>query len=341
MNDIKYSIGYQLPGESDSIYDIVKDHRENIEEVYFAWLNDASGRCPVGLGNPFHSSEHLINIMKEELLKICGMGIRLTLLLNANCYGANAASTYIEEYVLSRVRNLMDILDIHAVTTTSPYIAKLLKINFPGLEIRASVNMRIGSIFAMDASKSFFDGFYMQRDYNRSPLYIKQLSAWCRENNKKIYMLVNSGCLRFCPFQTFHDNLVAHETEINPEFTGMNHSVFCKDIMTNEKNHSVFLTATWIRPEDIKQYAGLFDGYKLATRMHLRPRRIVEAYSRGRFTGNLLDLTEPGFHFFGKIIDNTLFPDDWYEKTSDCTMNCRACGYCKNILEKVSVPVEP
>ena len=43
---------------------------------------------------------------------------------------------------------------------------------------------------------------------------LKMLKAWAQENGKKITILANSGCMRDCSGQIFHDNMVAHEDEI-------------------------------------------------------------------------------------------------------------------------------
>jgi hypothetical protein len=47
--------------------------------------------------------------------------------------------------------------------------------------------------------------------------------------------------------------------------------------------------------------------------MHPRPGRVIGAYARGAFNGNLLELLEPGFAdlFRPGIIDNTRFPAHW------------------------------
>mgnify|MGYP006874525782 FL=1 len=43
-------VGYQLPeGEEDSIVDIVKEHHHRIYEVYFPWINQASGRASLNI----------------------------------------------------------------------------------------------------------------------------------------------------------------------------------------------------------------------------------------------------------------------------------------------------
>ena len=73
--------------------------------------------------------------------------------------------------------------------------------------------------------------------------------------------------------------------------------------------------------------------------MHSNPRRVVSAYVRGRFPGNMLDLTEPSYsrRFENDILDATKFPADWFEKTTNCSKSCHSCGYCKEVAQKCLV----
>ena len=41
---MKYTIGYQLPDELDSTYEICSDYRHAVSEVYFPWSTEPSGR---------------------------------------------------------------------------------------------------------------------------------------------------------------------------------------------------------------------------------------------------------------------------------------------------------
>ena len=82
------------------------------------------------------------------------------------------------------------------------------------MDVRASVNMRLGTVRAMEYVSHLFDSFYIQREYNRDLDRIDELREWAGRNGKRLYMLANSGCLLWCAVQTFHDNMVAHEAEV-------------------------------------------------------------------------------------------------------------------------------
>ncbi|MBQ7293257.1 MAG: hypothetical protein IJW79_05905, partial [Clostridia bacterium] len=227
---------------------------------------------------------------------------------------------------------------VDIITTASPAIAHTVKTHFPNIEVRASVNMRIGTIKGMEYLSDLFDSFHVQRDYNRDIEHLKMLKKWADGAGKKLVMLANSGCFAFCSGQTFHDNTVAHEAEICEVDNIKNFNPYvCWRKLKDRQNWHMVLENTWVRPEDIHNYEGLFDTVKLATRMHSHPAMVIGAYARGYHYGNTLDLFEPGFGraFAPYIIDNKAFPDDWFERTASCKKECHECGYCKKVLEKV------
>ena len=73
--------------------------------------------------------------------------------------------------------------------------------------------------------------------------------------------------------------------------------------------------------------------------MHGSPRRVVAAYVRGKFSGNLFDLTEPSYsrRFSRHVLDATKFPEDWFARTSSCSRNCESCGYCRSVAGQALV----
>jgi collagenase-like PrtC family protease len=282
--------------------------------------------------------------LEADLSALREMGVRLDLLLNANCYGPKAISRQLENQVRSIIEHLGELVGgPDAVTTTSPAIAQLLKKHYPPLHVRASVNMRLGTTMAMSQVAELFDGYYVQRDFNRDLRRIAELKAWADAAGKKLFMLANSGCLRFCAGQTFHDNLVAHEAEVSEMHNIEGYTPYvCWNLLKDRRNWPVILQGTWVRPEDLHNYEGLFEVVKLATRMHQRPQAVIRAYTQGRWRGNLLDLLEPGYSpaLAPYVIDNSRFPADWFQRSSNCAANCHACDYCRGVLEQVLVNLQ-
>ena len=342
---MKFAIGYQLPEEKDeiSVLDIVDEFGKHISEVYFPWADMPSGRAPLlsRHGYVFWEGQQK---QEADLKEIKGKGIKLDLLLNANCYGRFAASEYLQNQVVSVLEHLKNVAGgVDIVTTASLTVAHVVKENFPETDVRASVNMRIGSITAMEYVANLFDSYYLQREFNRDIECVKAVKKWAGKNNKGLFLLANSGCLNFCPAQTYHDNMVAHEKEI-AETVNIKNWIpqLCWNYYQDRSHWHTILQGSWIRPEDIHNYEGIVHTVKLATRMHANPMRVVSAYVNGRYRGNIADLFEPGFSPIIQpyIIDNEKFPEDWFEKTSTCRRNCHQCNYCKDVLQKVLKSIE-
>jgi len=341
---MKFAVGYQLLNDDEHGFaEIVGQFREHIAEVYFPWLDIPTARAPLA-NQRGYIDWRAQQRLERDLSLFKQWGIKLDLLLNANCYGRYAVSQYLANLICSVIDHLSEAVGgIDTVTTSSLAVAHTVKTNFPDIEVRASVNMRIGTVKGMQYVADLFDGFCVQREYNRDFQRLRQLKAWADANNKKLYMLANSGCLNFCSGQVFHDNLVAHETEIDevariPDWTPH----VCWNHYRDRKNWVTFLQNSWIRPEDIHHYEHYFPVVKLATRMHSRPAMVIQAYVERRFYGNLLDLLEPGYGplFAPFIIDNSRFPDDWFERTTTCDKNCHECNYCETVLRKVLTRVD-
>ena len=266
------------------------------------------------------------------------MGVKLDLLFNANCYGGSAISLDFEKKLCAVLADWQSIgLLPDVVTTTSPYVAMLVKKHWHTVETRASVNMRIDSIGGMEYLKDIFDSFYIRRDLQRDVSTLKSFKNWCDNNGKKLGMLLNSGCLRNCPSQTFHDNLVSHDKEVRlRENTSWNPHL-CWRLYAEQQRYVEFLKSSWIRPEDLQYYENLVSFAKLATRQHHYPRLVIGAYVNRSYHGDLLHLTEPDYSaaFAGKMLDNTLFPADWHTRAGSCGANCHNCGYCNDVLKKI------
>jgi hypothetical protein len=333
-----FAVGYQHREDGEPFSALVADYRDRIGEVYFPWVGQPSGRPPLGYGSE-DAPEDVQLTLERELLTLRALGVKLDLLLNANCYGGRAISVDLQDEVVSVIERLGEKgCAPEIVTTTSPMIAHTVKTRFPGIEVRASVNMRIGTTQAMGYVGDLFDSFYLQRDLQRDLGHVRQVRAWCERHGKKLCLLANSGCLRFCPGQTFHDNLIAHSAaaEARENLPGWNPHV-CWTLYRDPEKLVEILKATWIRPEDLHRYEGLADTVKLATRQHAHPRMVVAAYAGGRFGGNLLDLLEPGFApaFAPRVVDNAAFPPDWAERIGGCPGDCEACSYCREVLAQV------
>lgn len=330
---MKYSVGYQMLEDNAFINEIIKC-KYRIEEVYFSWGDFPNGRNlqTQQTFTPWEAMEKQIND-----LKILGdNGIPFNLLFNGNCYGKDSLSRHFFNKIGDTIDYIKETFGLSSVTTTSPLIAKFVKNNFPNIGVRASVNMEIGSIQGMDYVADYFDGYYMKREYNRDFAKIKELKSWCDTNGKTLHILANSGCLNDCSAHNFHDNLVAHESEIAKmdnccEFHGI-----CHEYLKNpEKRISFVRDTNFIRPEDVHLYEPYFKSMKLATRVSDRPLLILRSYMCGKCRGNILELLEPNHagRIYPYVIDNTRLNNCYLF----CDKNCFSCGNCRENFENALI----
>jgi len=337
---VKFAVGYQSSDADERPFvDVAREFAPAVDEVYFPWLDSPSGRSPV-TAPPGVSPEEARERLMADLRAFRSMGLRLNLLLNASCYGPAAVSTQLADGVRSVVAHLADAVGLDVVTTMSPAIAQLIREDFPHVAVRASVNMRLGTVKSFEYVADLFDSFTVQREHNRDLARLGELRDWCRRRGKTLQVLANSGCLNYCSVQTFHDNLVAHEGEMK-ETAHPGPPALCLSFLGRRENWAAFLGSSWIRPEDVRRYEEFSPVVKLATRMHANPRQVIRAYAEGRFAGNLPDLFEPGHGplFYPYVFNNTRFPPDWFDRTTRCDKRCHACDYCAQVLDRVLVRI--
>lgn len=332
---MKFSVGYQYPDEGGERFpEIVADYRGYVAEVYFAWGDAASARSPAASASGYDVDEAEA-VLRDDLAELRRSGVRLNLLFNANCYGSKCVSRELERDVLETVAKAAP----DSITTASPFIALCVRARYPDLPIRASVNMNLASPAEMEYLADMFDSFCSARELNYDFEGLKAVREWTKRNGKEAVVLVNSGCLWRCPAHAFHDNLVAHFSELRQDEVRQGFDpVFCRKFYSSPAKRETFLEhITFIRPEDLHRYEGCADLFKLATRTHSNVRLVLEAYSSGRFSGNLFDLTEPGHGpcFGNAVLDNTRFPPDWWERRSRCRRECGSCGMCRKLLPRL------
>lgn len=327
---MRYIIGYQTPDELDSTYELVRDYDDAVSGVYFALPGSPSARAAV----PPEQTADVLN----ELRAIQKLGKKMVLLYNANCYGAHAASNDFRDRIWREIDYVRHELNVTEVTTTSPFVGSVIRQMDLGITVCASVNMRIGSISAMRLL-SDFDAFYIQRELIYDFAQLNQMKTWCVNNGKLLKFLANSGCLYACPFHTYHDNLVAHEGEQQDVVTSCKEyaSPCWETIARMDELHAaaLFLQGNWVRPEDIRVYERFFGEAKLATRMHASPRRVLNAYVRGSYKGNLMDIMEPAFsiRFPQSVLDASLVPSDFLQNKMNCGRVCDECNYCLGVAK--------
>ena len=299
---MKYMVGLKTTDEK--LLHCIRENKEHIYEVYFSWGDFANGRSNQ-LENVEYAPWELQDMQRSALQELSCEGIAFNLLFNANCYGKDSQSRAFFHKVGTTIDYVAEHYGLQSVTTTSPLIAKFVHENFKGIEVRASVNMEIGTIQGMEYVADYFDSYYMKRELNRDFNAIKMLHQWCRGNGKQMFLLANSGCLNYCSAHNFHDNLVAHESEIAKMDNAYAFQGVCREFLRNENHYQALVNNTnFIRPEDMHLYEPYFTAAKLATRVHKNPSMVVNSYVRERYSGNVLELLEPAHSIYPYVLEN-------------------------------------
>ena len=308
---------------------------DRIRETFFAWPGVLSCRPA-----PEFTPEVRARMM-ADLRWARAQGIELDTLFNCNCYGDNAISHELADFVGKTLREMdAEGLFPETVTTTSPFVATVLRRDFPSVKIRWSVNQRVHGSVGYEYVLDLFDSFYVSREHHRDLGYLAELSSWAKAHGKAIGMQANSGCLRQCPYQTFHDNLHGHgeirQNELGRRDFGFTYFL-CKRTFAKAEHAEDFLRATWLRPEDLPRYEPYVDVVKLATRRHPDPVKVLDAYATYSYDGDLADLMDPA-HGFARPFDNAAFDrSGLWPQVRDCPRanNCNHCGACGKLLAEV------
>jgi len=173
---MRFAIGYQLPEPGEAPFAaLVEEYRPHVAEVYFPWVHSPSGRADLTRRRGYVDWAGQ-GRLEDDLRAIKAMGVGLDLLLNANCYGGRALSEHLRNEVASVLEHLGETVGgVDVVTTTSPMIAHVIRTHFPQVHVRASVNMRLGTVAAMAQQADLFDSYYLQRDCNRDLDHVRRL----------------------------------------------------------------------------------------------------------------------------------------------------------------------
>lgn len=224
-------------------------------------------------------------------------GLRFTYLLNSACLGNR-------EWTRGGQRKIRKLLDklvgagIEAVTVSTPYLLKLIKKSYPELHVTVGIYAQVDTVNrvrfweSLGADAITLESFSINRDFER----LKKIRA---ATDAELILIANHLCLPNCPLQPYHQNCFAHASTSNRDFFVDYCYLECN--RRRFADPAKFISAGWIRPEDVETYAALgYDSFKLLERdlpSELLLKR-VQAYEAGEFDGNLAELLLS--HSFGR-----------------------------------------
>lgn len=239
-----------------------------------------------------------------------------------------------KEKLLDHARFLKD-CGVTSVTLSSPFLINDLK--KIGLKVSTSIIQRINNECSVKYHEYLeYDRIILDEDEIRCLPNIRHLR---KITNLPIEIIINSGCLKYCPFRLTHWNVdgISH-----PQFTDSMRNelhMYCKQCKSLWYKQPVsFLKSLWVRPEELGKYK--MDGvnlFKIGGRS--KPGKsnisVLDIYSKGEWDGSVFDYLKPGIdpamtfgisHIPNKKLDH--FFDFFFTDPIGCNHQCHNCKHC-------------
>lgn len=273
--------------------------------------------------------------VRRHIAAAHALGIRFNYLVNSSCMGGSELLPEGRSKLLDYFRWIAD-AGADSVTVTIPYLMELAQTAAPGLEVVVSTIDHVDSV----RRARFYRDLGARRAtlslmVNRDLASIRRI---VRSGGLEVELLVNEMCLYECPYRAYHYDLMAHGSQGTQSFASIEYpQLGCTRIRMADPVE--LLRARFVRPEDVARYeAAGVELFKIAGRGRSGDAllRVAEAYLSRRYEGNLLDLTDLGFHAAGGAkrpsvhVDNRAldgFLDDVAGIDCDnaCGIRCRKC----------------
>lgn len=267
-------------------------------------------------------------------------------------YGDKAAL----QKIIMALDTLLTAGALHGITIVDFYLLQALSDTSPEtcgqLEAAPGINCMLDSFARIQAycdtvTRTAFKPpakLNLDRSLNRNLSELATISQQCRRHfpGVKLTLLANEGCLDRCPFKLTHDAQIAFANTglIANETHAANQELGCIRELT--AHPAELFKSPFIRPEDLEHYEGMAEVIKLCGRT-IGPaflQRVVRAYADRGYTGNLLDLMDTMEWLARRLhVANEELPVDFLARLSSCDKNCRACSYCRELLEKTATPL--
>lgn len=271
-------------------------------------------------------------------------------LLNSSFHAPEALTVQGLAPLVSALDRLASLGRLQGVVVADFYLLHALERTAPSLcaELQAvpSVNCRLDSLprialFMERIERTAFRfpaRLVLDRSLNRRLSELKDLRRGMEQRwpGLRVLLLANEGCLLHCPFKPAHDALIAL-AHLGPDQEctfALNRDLGC--VSTYFKHPGEIFRSPLIRPEDTPAYAGLCHGLKLCgrTRDPAVLTRIVTAYIKGRYAGNMLDLADSMEGLARALhVDNQSLPKDLVRLLGDCPLDCASCGLCRDLAK--------
>ncbi len=297
MSDIKVVYDVATNFDPMLVHAIARNNGDRIFETMFGKLRSdffGGGR----------SSQTLPDVSLDDIaayIKLCHDNkLEFNYLMNPVCTGNREVFPSDHQEMLAFIDKIVA-LGIDGVTVNSPLLCPLIKKRHPNIKITIGLYAWIFTIKQVAEWKALGAdvltlGFSVTRDF---PL-LDAMMKLAKKLDIKLRLIANNGCLKDCSYKNSHATELAHSSqhkEAGSEFFVDYNMLQCNYNKMTSPHH--LIASDWIRPEDVVYYEELckkvgFEGFsiKLLDRWKSTEflTRVVEAYAKRSFDGNLLDL---------------------------------------------------
>lgn len=317
--DYKLSVGFN--GNMELLERMFDDEANKIGTIYTGgYLKDVSS------GRYQHSDSR--KTLEQIVNKVHEKEARLAVTLNSPCNVPplsekewwNGVKDYLKE---------LDSIGVDTAIIAHPFIMSLAK-ESTDLSVAASiicdVNTPRGALYYEEMGA---DVIVPSSSINYDIAQLKNIKANLKK--AKLALLVNEACLGNCPWRRFHQNALSHADRKGYD---IDYAMSCTSLY-KEKTY-MMLTNNVVRPEDLVNYEGISDMFKLVGRTTDDETllKMIHAYSVGTYKGNLVEIVDKSFSEFINLPNERL--DTLFNQKVNCIKNCQNCEKCKILYKKIN-----
>lgn len=262
-----------------------------VHEVY-----GSLSKSVVGSGRPAmrlaqQGGEPTFETVGDFVRRAHDAGIRVNYLLNSIVLSNGEYTTRGRREILDYVARI-DEAGVDIVTISVPYLMELVRAHFPDLPVCVSVVNELASVHGIATIREFEpERMHVSEEVNRDHGLLRRLADAC---GVELSLVVNNGCLRFCPYRGYHHSLCSQGSQTAREAHGYVDWPLLRCSRARASEPVEIFRSPWLRPEDLPFYADRFgiEHFKIAGRQLPLQwiLRVTEAYARCRYDGNLMDL---------------------------------------------------
>ncbi|MEK6938318.1 MAG: hypothetical protein AABX04_04710 [Nanoarchaeota archaeon] len=353
---------FEVPFNGDmALLDVISELSEHIEMVY--------GRAEDGYPQG-RNTRKLKPISLDEIEKVASFfqerGIRFNYILNGNCHGNHEFEQVYRQKFVYFIKGIKE-RGINIITLGNPFLIELVKQEVPGMMIAASVLLEVDNLARLkQISRTGIDYICLSKTILKNFGALENVADNMPPNVRPI-LLANDPCLQSCAYTQYHNNLLSHFSTEGGEYVNYCRLHCTQDFASDPRK---VISASFIRPEDIKEYVSLgYELFKLCDRKQTTTwiSNMLQAYVLGKYEGNLSDLMAPWSNVKGKYslphhiseeevlmggfdnirpnlrfspkINNRAMDDYlsfWKEnKPQGCeNEDCDACNYCLHVAKR-------